>query len=115
MKLKGDDTVNHSLDSRLERESLWKKKSSSVAEADKIFKDIVAKQNITLPIQQTPRDKNASIKKAKREGNKTINEDTFAAWNNRVKKLTLQGDFANLLVEEKSNIGWKTIRNNTPK
>ena len=37
MILKGDYTVNHSLDSRLERESLLKKKSSSVVEADKIF------------------------------------------------------------------------------
>ena len=33
---------------------------------------------------------------------KTIKEDTLAVWNNRVKKLTLKGNFANLLIEEKA-------------
>ena len=37
------------------------------------------------------------------------------SWNNRVKQLTFQGDFANLLIEEESNIGWKSIINNIPK
>ena len=66
---------------------------------------MVAKQNITLPIQQTPREKDALINEAKREGNKTIKEDTLAAWNSWATKLTLQGDFANLFIKEKSNIG----------
>ena len=34
MSLKGDSVVNHVLDSRLERESKWKKKSSSIVEAN---------------------------------------------------------------------------------
>ena len=68
---------------------MCKKKSSSVVKANKIFKDIVAKQNVTLPNQQKPRGKYAMIKKAKKKGMKTIKEDTLAVWNNRVKKLTL--------------------------
>ena len=37
MRLKGDSVVNHILDSRLERESKWKKKSSSIVEANNIY------------------------------------------------------------------------------
>ena len=36
-------------------------------------------------------------------------------WNQKVKKLTLQGDFASLLIKEQSNVGWKSISNNIPK
>ena len=38
IRLKGDKIVNQALDSRLERESSWIKKSSTVTGADKIFK-----------------------------------------------------------------------------
>ena len=67
MRLKGDNTVNHALNSRLERESSWTRKSSSVVEADKIFKDIVAAQNITLPVLETPREREALINKTKKK------------------------------------------------
>ena len=36
-------------------------------------------------------------------------------WNNKVEKLTLQGEFASLLIEENTNITWKSIINNIPK
>ena len=33
-------------------------------------------------------------------------------WNNKVKKLTIEGDFENLLIEEEENVTWKNIVNN---
>jgi hypothetical protein len=35
--------------------------------------------------------------------------------NQKVKKITLQGAFFSLLIEEQSNVGWKSISNNIPK
>ena len=37
MRLKGDEIVNQAIDSRLERESMWVKKSSTIVQADCIF------------------------------------------------------------------------------
>ena len=50
IRMKGDEVVNHALDSRLERESGWTKKSSTVCEANRVFQDNVNKQNISIPI-----------------------------------------------------------------
>ena len=49
IRLKGDKVVNQALDSRLERESQWVKKSSTVVRADSIFQKVINNQNITLP------------------------------------------------------------------
>ena len=46
---------------------------------------------------------------------KSVKEETLFLWNNKVKKLTLQGDFINLLIEEESNVTWKSIVHNIPK
>ena len=46
---------------------------------------------------------------------KSIQEETTAIWNDKVKKLTLQGDFAKILIEEQTNVTWKSIINNIPK
>ena len=53
--------------------------------------------------------------KAKKEIQKSIQEETKAMWNSKVKKLTLQGEFASLLIEENTNITWKSIINNSQK
>ena len=45
----------------------------------------------------------------------TVKEETLALWNSKIKKLTLQGNFVNLLIEEQSNVTWKSIANNIPK
>ena len=101
MRRKGDSVVNHVLDSRLERESGWKRKSSTVVEANTILKENVANHKITAPTNKSSTDKEVLINEAKREANKSIKEETLALWNKKVEKLTLQGDFANLLIEKK--------------
>ena len=113
IRMKGDEVVNHALDSRLERESRWTRKSSTICEARKILQDNIDKQVISMPITES--DKNSAINKAKKVINKSIKEETLTLWNNKVQKLTLQGDFAKLLIEEEENITWKSITNNIPK
>ena len=69
MRMKGDSVVNHALDSRLERESGWTRKSSTVVEANRIFEENVANQKITVPTNESTTNKEVFINKAKREAN----------------------------------------------
>ena len=43
-RLKGDDSVNHALDSRLEHENKWKTKLSAIKEAEAEEKKIIITQ-----------------------------------------------------------------------
>ena len=97
IRMKGHELVNHALDSRLERESRWSRKSSTTCEANRIFQDNINKQNINIPVKES--EKNRAIQNAKKAVNKSIKEETLALWNTKVNELTLQGDFAKLLIE----------------
>ena len=68
IRLKGDKTVNHALDSRLERESTWKRKSSSTVDADKIFQENVESKKISIPTTETVAEKNSSYKQIQERG-----------------------------------------------
>ena len=39
---------------------------------------------------------------------------TIYDWNTKVQKLTFQGDFLKLLIDEKENLTWQSISNNIP-
>ena len=88
MRMKGDSVVNHALDSRLERKLGWTRKSSTIVLTNK-----------------STTEKEVLINKAKIEANKSIKEETLALWNKTVEKLTLQGDFSNLLIKEENQVG----------
>ena len=45
----------------------------------------------------------------------TIKEETLNKWNSKVKDLTMQGDFIQILAEEQENVTWKSIAYNVPK
>ena len=67
MRLKGDKTVNHVLESRLERESAWKKKSSTIVAVNTIFKDNVENKKISIPEENGDnKKKNRMINPAKK-------------------------------------------------
>ena len=36
-------------------------------------------------------------------------------WNTKVNKLTVQGDFIKLLIEEEQDVTWKSMKNNIPR
>ena len=115
IRIKGDNIVNHALDSRIERESHWTKKYSTVCKADKIYRENVANKTIVLPTTETDAEKKLLIYKAKKATNKSIKEETLTLWNNKVKKLTLQGEFIKLLTEEETNVTWQSTCRNIPK
>ena len=52
---------------------------------------------------------------AKKAMKKPVQKETVIKWNTKVKKLTLQGDFLKLLIEEEQDVTWKSVSNNIPK
>ena len=45
----------------------------------------------------------------------SVKLDTIQYWSTKVEKLTFQGDFLKLLIEEKSNATWQNTIHNVPK
>ena len=64
----------------------------------------------------TPQTKlQQNIKIGKVAVKKSIQEQTKEAWNERVHRLTMQGDFINLLIEEESSIMWQSMIRRMPR
>ena len=45
----------------------------------------------------------------------SVKNKTISDWNTRVQKLTFQGDFLKLLIDEEDNVTWQSISQNIPK
>ena len=116
MRLKGDNIVNHVLDSRLERETNWKKKKSSIVEDNLIYTKNLELNKFSITDNQTSnKERLANLNKAKKANKNTLKEESLKLWNDKVGKLVMQGDFINLLAEEKENVTWKSMVYNLPK
>ena len=93
MRLKGDDLVNHILDSKVERESK-KKKQSTTVEVDQLFQNLVAKGDIVKPGENSSKiEKNKRINKAKQSMKESVREETLIMWKTKIEPLVFQGDF----------------------
>jgi hypothetical protein len=112
MRLKGDKSVNSCLDSKIERESQWKKKSSTCVKSDTIVAQVVENNLIA---RNTYNDTLDNIKKGKVAVKKTIGEEIKEKWNNKVRNLTMQGDFASLLIEEQESVTWQSVIRKMPR
>ena len=92
MRTKGDQNVNHALDSRIERESQWTNKSFTVCSMEKMWQEI-QEENLTQGAQTT---KPSNIMATKKLSQKSLKDSNLNTWNDKVKKLVLQGDFINI-------------------
>ena len=105
MRLKGDQTVNITLDSRLERESAWTRKYSTITFCDQILNENIQNDKIFIPTRENSYNVTASIRheipKAEVSTKLSIQQFTTEQWNTKVEKLVMQGDFVKLLIEEK--------------
>ena len=114
MQIKGDTTVQACIQSKIQRESKWTKKSSTVCKSSKMIAQIVANS-----ATQTTQERNTSIKhkinKAKLAVKRSIKEEVKEKWNNNVRQLTLQGEFTKLLIEEKESVTWQSIIRKMPR
>ena len=116
IRSKGDMVVNHALDSRVERESAWKKKFSTVTHVHRMWQENIDKNNFSAPHEnETQHEVSKNTNKSKKAMLKSVQNETTTYWNERVKRLAFQGNFIQLLIEEKENITWRSISNNIPK
>ena len=116
VRTKGDPIVNHALDSRLEREEAWKLKNSTIVEMQNMWQ----KYQNEIQIKNTQGEnafntQNNSVQNAKKFMRDELKKQTICDWNTRVRKLTFQGDFTKLQIDEKENVFWKSFANNIPK
>ena len=114
MRMKGDTTVNACIDSKLERETKWSKKSSTSAKSQDLIATIVENNNLEAR-QDRPTTLKQRINRNKIMLKKTISEEIKDTWNNKVRKLTMQGDFTNLLIEEETSVTWQSIARKMPR
>ena len=112
MRTKGDQIVNHALNSRLEREERWTRKFSTARHMENLWQEHT---NSPTPHPTQPLNSHTQIEVAKNVMKKSINQSILTKWNERVKQLTFQGDFVKLIIEENEDVTWKSICNNIPK
>ena len=116
IRIKGDPLVTHTVNSRLERETGWTKKFSTTKTVHKMWEDNINKSLVAEPsIKKTQGNILVNVKAAKKAMKSSVKQETIQYWNTRVKKLTFQGDFVKLLIEEKENVTWQSVSNNIPK
>ena len=113
MRLRGDITVNTCIDSKLERERLWTKKSSTAVRSDNLTAPIVESALAAREIQGYTTKQ--TITTAKRKVYKSISEEIKENWKNKIEPLAMQGDFAKLLQEEKECVTWQSIARKVPR
>ena len=112
MRLKRDPVVNACIDSKIERESTWRKKSSTAVKCDQLVAPVV--ENSVRPATSQASTNVQSTNRAKGALKKTINEEIKIKWNTTVRQLTMQGDFANLLIQEDESVTWQSIARKMP-
>ena len=113
MRMKGDATVNACLDSQLEREGTWKNKTSTAVKSQTLIAPIV--KNSKTPKQPLTITRKQTMNTAKKLLKKTVAEDVKEKWDNRVRQLTMQGDFTSILMEEKQCVTWQSISRKVPR
>ena len=91
MRLKWDTIVNHVLDSRLEKETVWKRKKSSIVEDSSIFTKNLEQNKFSLPENHISNNKRyTSLNKAKKANKELLKEQFRKLWNEKVEELLMQ-------------------------
>ena len=102
-KLKADTCVQNALESRLERESQWTHKRSTIVDCENLFQKAVEKS-----------PENSEIETVKKKAKNDINEEMKDYWTNHLKSLVIQGAF--LSADDCiSDINYKSILFNLPR
>ena len=116
VRTKGDTTVNHAIDSRLEREEAWKRKNSTTVEMENMWQKYQDENTIKIAHGiESPKGNYKNVLNAKKYMREEVKKQTICDWNTKVKKLTFQGDFTKLQIDEKENVLWKSFATNIPK
>ena len=104
-RMKGDPKVNEVLDSRLQRESSWVKKKSSIVQSEIEMKKVLNHQD--------DEEKNLTI--VKKKVNTNLNDEMKEHWMSRMKDLVVQGDFISSVNEMDADFNFKSILYELPR
>ena len=119
MRLKGDTIVNAALESQVSRESKWSRKSSTIVACESMVAHCVENDLFLLPTPENTWNITSSLRheipKAKKAIKQSINQEILETWNEKVSKLTVQGEFVKLLIEEQESITWQSIARGLPR
>ena len=100
-RVKADDKVNNALDSRLNREKQWKRKSSTIVKCEHLAEDIDLKTT--------------SLKASKKIVKNKVQDEMKENWSNKLKSLTLQGQFLVILESSQIDVNWKSLLYHLPR
>ena len=90
VRTKGDKIVNHALDSRLERETAWTRKNSTLVEVDKMWKTYQEKTPTnSAQDEESYEVQIKDVKIAKKFMKDSVKQQTLCEWNTRVKKTNI--------------------------
>ena len=101
-RLLADPLVNHCLDSKLERESEWTQKSSTIATCASVHSTAMSNS------------KNDQWKTVKSSVKTYLKEKQSSYWSETIEPLIFQGDFVKLLQKENQDLTWKSIISGLP-
>ena len=101
---------------RIEREEAWNRKKSTAVEMQILWQKY-QDEDKTKQTQGTkaPTNNSKSVQIVKKFMKDEVKKQTICDWNIKVKKLTFQGDFIKLQIDEKENVLWKSFVTNIPK
>ena len=102
-RMKGDNTVNHALDSKLNRESKWTHKSSTIVTSHSTMKKSVTKDNNNDPTL------------AKKTAKSLIHDKHHMEHWQHVISLAVQGEFCRIWDMQELDFTWKSIIHNLPR
>ena len=85
IRSKGDRLVNHAIDSRLERESTWSRKYSTVTSMHNMWQENVNESKIQAPLEDLSYATPAILNKSKKAMLKSVQTQTLNYWNERIK------------------------------
>ena len=110
-RLKADRVVNAALDSGLEREGSWSRKSSTLVKCNSILSTVAETEYIPDGAFTYHYETSVSlaVPKIKEAANKIIANEYLDYFNEKVNNLVMQGDFISLLNEEEEDVTWKSI------
>ena len=104
IRSKGDILIKHAVNSILEREAGWSKKYSTITHMHKMWQENLDQNTIQTPPEDKTYVTPLTINQAKKAMLKSVKKEALDYWNNNINKLTFQGDFGQMLIEEKTNV-----------
>ena len=94
----------------------WKRKNSTTVEMENKWQKYQNENTIKIAHGiEPPKGNCKNVLNAKKYMREEVKKQTICDWNTKVKKLTFQGDFTKLQIDEKENVLWKSFATNIPK